>query len=82
MRSLDITSENFITNFLSTLKGQVTLIFIAHRIHTVKSVDQIYFIENGVVKGSGDFEALKKSVPELWYWANSTNPQAGFLQEF
>ncbi len=80
--SLDITSENFITNFLSTLKGQVTLIFIAHRIHTVKSVDQIYFIENGIVKGSGDFEALKKSVPEFGYWANSTNPQAGFLQEF
>ena len=67
--SLDLTSENFITNFLATLKGQVTIIIVAHRINTVKNVDKIYFIESGKIKGSGSYESLKKSVPEFESWS-------------
>jgi ABC-type multidrug transport system fused ATPase/permease subunit len=71
--SLDITSENFISKFLMTLKGQVTLILVAHRINTIKNVETIYFIENGKIKGFGNYESLQKSVPEFADWVNSAS---------
>jgi ABC-type multidrug transport system fused ATPase/permease subunit len=71
--SLDITSENFISKFLMTLKGQVTLIVVAHRINTIKNVETIYFIENGKIKGFGNYESLQKSVPEFADWVNSAS---------
>ena len=74
--SLDITSERFISKFLMTLKGQVTLILVAHRINTIKNVETIYFIENGKIKGFGNYESLQKSVPEFADWVDSSRLQS------
>jgi ABC-type multidrug transport system fused ATPase/permease subunit len=73
--SLDITSEKFISKFLMTLKGQVTLILVAHRINTIKNVETIYFIENGKIKGFGNYESLQKNVPEFADWVDSSRLQ-------
>jgi ABC-type multidrug transport system fused ATPase/permease subunit len=63
--SLDGVTESEISESLRGLKGQVTLIVIAHRLSTVVNADRIYFMEEGVVKGVGTFEELKRNHPEF-----------------
>ena len=63
--SLDGITESEISESLRGLKGQVTLIVIAHRLSTVVSADRIYFMEKGIVKGVGTFAELKRNHPEF-----------------
>ena len=63
--SLDGVTESEISESLRGLKGQVTLIVIAHRLSTVVNADRIYFMKKGVVKGVGTFEELKRNHPEF-----------------
>jgi ABC-type multidrug transport system fused ATPase/permease subunit len=63
--SLDGVTESEISESLRGLKGQVTLIIIAHRLSTVVNADRIYLMEKGVVKGVGTFEELKRNHPEF-----------------
>ncbi len=63
--SLDGVTEYEISESLRGLKGQVTLIVIAHRLSTVVNADRIYFMEKGVVKGVGTFEELKHNHTEF-----------------
>ncbi|HPD99629.1 MAG: ABC transporter ATP-binding protein [Candidatus Izemoplasmatales bacterium] len=54
------TEEQVISNLRELRKGKTTII-IAHRISTIKSSDQIIFIENGEVMAKGTHEELLKS---------------------
>lgn len=63
--SLDGVTESEISESLIGLRGQVTLIVIAHRLSTVKNADRIYFMEKGAIKGVGPFEELKRNQPEF-----------------
>ena len=51
--ALDTETENEILSEINRLKGQKTLIVIAHRLSTVRSCDYIYRLENGKVAASG-----------------------------
>jgi ATP-binding cassette subfamily B protein len=51
------TEEQVISNLRELRKGKTTII-IAHRISTIKSADQIIFIENGEVMAKGTHEEL------------------------
>lgn len=51
--ALDTKSEKAIQDTIYSLKGQVTLIVVAHRLTTIEDCDQIYLIENGQVGMSG-----------------------------
>lgn len=63
--SLDAVSEWNIANYLSTLKGQLTIIVIAHRLSTIKHADMIFYLENGRLLAQGKFEELKELVPNF-----------------
>ena len=63
--SLDGVTESKISESLRGLKGQVTLIVIAHRLSTVVNADRIYFMGKGSIKGVGTFEELKRNHPEF-----------------
>jgi ATP-binding cassette, subfamily B, bacterial PglK len=63
--SLDGVTESEISESLRGLKGQITLIVIAHRLSTVVNADRIYFMEKGLVKGVGTFEELKRNHPKF-----------------
>jgi ABC-type multidrug transport system fused ATPase/permease subunit len=63
--SLDGLTESEISESLRKLKGDVTLIVIAHRLSTVVNADRIYFLESGEVKAEGTFNELKKISPEF-----------------
>ena len=54
------TEEQVISNLRELRNGKTTII-IAHRISTIKSSDQIIFIENGEVMAKGTHEELLKS---------------------
>lgn len=56
--SLDIKTESEILNVLNNLKGDKTIISIAHRINTLKNCKKIILIKNSTLTDSGTFEEL------------------------
>jgi len=56
--ALDSETENLIGESIDQLKGEMTIIVIAHRLSTVKLVDEIYVLEEGEVVEQGNFEKL------------------------
>ncbi len=58
--SLDIDSEEKITNEIMNLSGKRTLIIVAHRITTIKKCDKIYYMDNGKIINHGSFKTLKE----------------------
>jgi ABC-type multidrug transport system fused ATPase/permease subunit len=71
--SLDYASEKIITNSLMSLEGEVTTIIIAHRINTLKKINNIYFISDGKIIGCGNYTFLQKSIPEFESWVKQLN---------
>jgi len=61
--ALDAETESRVSKMLETLKGEVTLVTIAHRISTVMNADKIIYLQDGKIHGQGTFTELKKSVP-------------------
>lgn len=49
--SLDVHSESLIRDTLSSLRGKVTVMIVAHRMSTLEICDRIMVIQNGVLKG-------------------------------
>ncbi|HKX32425.1 MAG TPA: peptidase domain-containing ABC transporter [Blastocatellia bacterium] len=56
--ALDSESEASLMRSLRLLRGQQTIIIIAHRLQTVREVDQIFVIEESGVVEAGDPETL------------------------
>ena len=61
--SLDGNTEKYVTDYLFSLKGKATIIIVAHRLSSIKMADNIYYLEEGEIKGSGKFNELQESVP-------------------
>ena len=58
--ALDNKTESELINALSQMKNKLTIIFIAHRLTTIKKCDCIYEFENGEIKAKGKFDELKE----------------------
>jgi len=56
--ALDIKTEEEIVEEMKRLKGQITMIIIAHRHSTVKHCDRIYRLEQGKIIGEGTPEEI------------------------
>ncbi len=56
--SLDNFAQSHIQKSIENMKGQHTIVIVAHRLSTIKNVDKIYFLENGKIVDSGTFEEL------------------------
>jgi ABC-type multidrug transport system fused ATPase/permease subunit len=63
--ALDAETEALVTGVLDSLKGQMTIVLIAHRLSTVMNADQIIYMDKGKVLGQGTFAELKAAVPEF-----------------
>lgn len=57
--ALDSETERVIQKHIDELKGEYTIIIIAHRLSTVKNADRIVLMGNGQIDHIGDFETLK-----------------------
>lgn len=55
---LDAETEAGITATLERLKGEVTVVLIAHRLNTIKNADRVILMEEGVIADSGTFSQL------------------------
>ncbi len=58
--SLDVETEKEITQMLTNLKNNQTIITIAHRLTTLKSCDKIIYVKDGEIDGFDTFENLEK----------------------
>lgn len=56
--ALDSETENVIKKNIEELKGNLTIIIIAHRIGTVKNADKIVLMKKGRIKETGNFQEL------------------------
>ena len=56
--SLDNFAQGKIQESIENMKGQHTIVIVAHRLSTIKNVDTIYFLEDGKITASGSFEEL------------------------
>ena len=63
--SLDGETESNLTNAIISLRGQTTLILIAHRLSTVRNADKIIYIEGGKILASGSFNEVREKVPDF-----------------
>lgn len=59
--ALDNETERRITETIDALSGRVTVIVVAHRLSTVKNVDEVVFLKEGRVAGRGSFTALQQT---------------------
>lgn len=56
--SLDNISQNTIKESIDLLKGKSTIIIVAHRLSTIKNVDEIFFMDSGKIVDIGAFDDL------------------------
>ncbi len=68
--AMDRRTEHFVISLLNNLKSEMSIIFISHRLHSLKKIaDKIYVIENGVSVVSGNHHELMESqnfYSEFW----------------
>ena len=63
--ALDSEAEKMVSESIQNLKGEVTLILIAHRLSTVRNADLVVYLENGKMRAQGSFEELRNLVPDF-----------------
>ena len=56
---LDTASEQHIQDSIDALKGEVTVVIIAHRLSTVKNADRVYVLDEGRVIEEGAYHELR-----------------------
>jgi ABC-type multidrug transport system fused ATPase/permease subunit len=61
--ALDAETEQAIARTIDELEGDVTTVIIAHRLSTVRTVDEVVYLENGRVHARGTFEDVLRCVP-------------------
>lgn len=57
--ALDSETEKHIQKNIDALKGQFTIVIIAHRLATIKNADVVVLMDKGQVIATGSFEELK-----------------------
>jgi ABC-type multidrug transport system fused ATPase/permease subunit len=63
--ALDAESEASITLAIEALRGNTTVIMIAHRLSTVRDADLIVYMEKGRILATGTFEKVRSQVPDF-----------------
>lgn len=67
--NLDVLTEKSIINTIGSLKNDITIIIIAHRLSTVLDCDNIFLLENGRVVANGTHLQMMNSCREYKkYW--------------
>ena len=61
--ALDSETEFEIMSLLSNLRGEATVIIVAHRLSTIRNADIVIYIENGAILGAGTFDNLRQTIP-------------------
>jgi len=71
--ALDSITEQAVMDAMNSLSRNITIIFIAHRLSTVRQCDQIYLLEQGELKAQGTYEELVKTSDQFRMMACGLN---------
>jgi ATP-binding cassette, subfamily B, bacterial PglK len=63
--SLDGETEAEIAESIRGLKGEITVVMIAHRLSTVRSADVVVYLSDGKIVSTGTFEKIRHEVKEF-----------------
>ena len=63
--SLDGITESYIADSIQSMRGNVTVIMIAHRLSTARDSDLVIYMEHGKIIATGDFDDIRKKVPNF-----------------
>jgi len=63
--ALDTQTEASVAAAIAALRGEVTVIAVAHRLSTVRSMDQVCFMAGGTIAARGTFDELVAAVPDF-----------------
>lgn len=63
--SLDAQTELLVTDAISSIPYEITIIVIAHRLSTVRLADQVVYLEAGKMITKGSFEEVRTKVPDF-----------------
>jgi ABC-type multidrug transport system fused ATPase/permease subunit len=63
--ALDAETERLLSDTISELEGEVTLIIIAHRLATIMNCEQVACLQEGRLVGVGTFSEVRQLVPQL-----------------
>ena len=65
--ALDTESEQLIQQSINSLKGERTIVVIAHRLSTVRNCDYIYVLKEGRIVEEGSFDELYGDKNSIFY---------------
>ena len=71
--NLDSESEKKIQMTIDKLNGYKTIVIVAHRLSTIKSANQIIFLENGEITGIGNHKDLLSNHKKYKSFVESQN---------
>ncbi|MFE6963815.1 ABC transporter ATP-binding protein [Agromyces sp. NPDC057679] len=63
--ALDGRTEESVAKAIRGLRGEVTVISVAHRLSTIRTFDRIAYLADGRVVDTGAFDELQRRVPEF-----------------
>ena len=63
--SLDGDTEAQVSSAINNLKGDVTVILIAHRLSTVLQADIVVYMNSGKIEAVGSFQEVRERVPDF-----------------
>ncbi len=63
--ALDAETENGIMSVLESLGDTVTLIFIAHRLSSIRNFKRVLYFEGGKLLADGSFEEVRAKIPNF-----------------
>lgn len=61
--ALDAETEASISSAIYALRGDVTVISVAHRLSTIQHADTVFVVEEGQLSASGSLSQVRKKVP-------------------
>jgi ABC-type multidrug transport system fused ATPase/permease subunit len=68
--ALDGETESNIADGVQSLKGDVTVVMIAHRLSSVRNAEKVIYLHEGQVVSIGTFDEVRASVPDFNRQAN------------
>jgi ABC-type multidrug transport system fused ATPase/permease subunit len=63
--ALDTKTESDVSTAIRELRGEVTIVSVAHRLSTIRDNDQVLFMRDGEIAARGSFDDLIRDVPDF-----------------